>query len=171
MNRAAHEQFDMDAVRIEPARDGDHAAVRKLFYSGVVEGLVRANDTGADIENLKEGYFADDGDSGFWVARLDGETIGMIGVQKTLDNVAEVRRLRVRDDFRRRGIGTLLMKHALRFCQDKGYLKVVLDVQVDRGPAIALFEKFGFKLARTRENDGHKTLDFLLDLYSEPENR
>jgi ribosomal protein S18 acetylase RimI-like enzyme len=171
MNEAVPGQFDLDQVNIHLARPCDYGAVRELFYAGVVERLVRPNDTGADIEKLHEGYFADDGESGFWVASLGKEIIGMIGVQRTSDNVAEIRRLRVKDSYRRRGVGARLMQQALRFCQAKGYLKVVLDVQVDRAPAIALFEKFGFKLARTRELEGHKTLDFLLDLYSEPENR
>jgi len=45
---------------------------------------------------------------------------------------------------------------------------VMLDVRIERGPAIKLFEKFGFKLARQRELDGRKILDFYLDIYSEP---
>ena len=76
--------------------------------------------------------------------------------------------LRVQHDFRRRGVATLLMEEATRFCRQHGYLKVILDVRVERGPAIAMFEKFGFKLARVREIDVHKTLDFFMDLYTEP---
>ena len=94
--------------------------------------------------------------------------IGMIGVQKMGDNAAEVRRLRVRGTCRRRGIGALLMEKALAFCKHHGYLKIVLDVRIERGPAIALFEKFGFSHTRTREIDGRKLLDFYLDLYRDP---
>ena len=72
------------------------------------------------------------------------------------------------DDLRRRGIGMRLMHEAVAFCQRLGYLKVVLDVRFERGPAIALFEKFGFKLARTRDMAGRRMLDFYLDLYREP---
>ena len=53
-------------------------------------------------------------------------------------------------------------------CQRQGYLKVVLDVRIERGPAIALFQKFGFKHGRTREIGGRKLLDFYIDLYSDP---
>jgi len=92
----------------------------------------------------------------------------MVGVQKTSDHGAEVRRLRVREGYRRRGLGAKLMEQALGFCQHHGYLKIMLDVRIERGPAIKLFEKFGFKLARQRELDGRKILDFYLDIYSEP---
>lgn len=163
------ENFDVEDVQIVPAEEGDFSAIRELFAEGLAEGHIRSNDTGADIENIREAYFSDEGASGFWVAKLDDTVIGMIAVQRTDENAAEVRRLRVRKEFRRRGIGTMLMKHALAFCQRQGYLKVVLDVRIDLGPAIALFEKFGFVLSRTREIDGFEMLDFYVDLYREPE--
>lgn len=162
------DQFDLNAVDIAPPADDDHAAVKQLFHEGLQEGHLRENDTGADIENLWHAYFDDDGASGFWIARYQERIIGMIGVQHTSENTAEIRRLRVHDDFRRQGVGTRLMEQALMFCQDKGYLKVVLDVRIERGPAIALFEKFGFTLARTRDLDGRRMLDFYVDLYREP---
>jgi ribosomal protein S18 acetylase RimI-like enzyme len=154
-------------IQIRMARPEDHPAVCALFSDGVIEGHVRDNDTGADIDNLQEGYFSDGGASSFWVALLDADVIGMIGVQRTSDDVAEVRRLRVHERFRRLGVGTRLMEQALHFCRERGYLKVVLDVRIDRGPAIALFEKFGFKLNRVRDVNRRKMLDFLLDLYSD----
>ena len=161
-------KFDADQVKVRLARDEDHALVRQLFEAGLLEGQVRESDTGADMENLQDAYFADDGESAFWVAQYEGQIIGMVGVQKTADNAAEIRRLRVGENFRRLGVGTLLMEQALSFCQRHGYLKIILDVRIERGPAIALFGKFGFQLARTRDIDGQKLLDFYLDLYREP---
>jgi ribosomal protein S18 acetylase RimI-like enzyme len=167
MTEDATEQFDIEQVVVELATDDDIPSIIELFREGLDEGHIRANDTGADIENLREAYFNDEGQSGFWVARYHGQVIGMIGVQKTSENAAEVRRLRVRENFRRHGVGTKLMETALTFCHDHSYLKVILDVRIERGPAIALFEKFGFTLARTRELDGRKMLDFYVDLYRE----
>lgn len=169
MSEPAQANFDIEQVEIRPATDADQPAISKLYREGFEEGQLRSNDTGADIENLRAGYFSDDGQSGFWVACHDGKVIGMIGVQRTSNNVGEMRRLRVHSDYRRRGVGTRLMEHAMQFCQDQGYLKVVLDVRVEREPAIKLFEKFGFTLSRSRDVDGRKMLDFYLDLYREPE--
>lgn len=160
--------FRLEEVTVRLARPEDHLAVRRLFQAGLLEGHVAGNDTGADIENLADAYFSDEGQSALWVADYRDEIVGMVGVQKTSDHQAEVRRLRVRENFRRRGVGAKLMEQALAFCQHHGYLKVILDVRIERGPAISLFEKFGFKLARTRELDGRKMLDFYVDLYREP---
>ncbi len=158
----------MDGVAVRLAQDGDQPALRELFQESVLEGLIGDNDTGADIDNLRQGYFDDDGQSAFWVAAFESLVIGMIGVQKIADDSAEVRRLRVRNAYRRRGVGAVLMEKALMFCKHQGYLKVVLDVRIERGPAIALFQKFGFKHGRTREIGGRKLLDFYIDLYSDP---
>jgi GNAT superfamily N-acetyltransferase len=139
--------FDSTNLTIRLATEADYATVRELFSAGMVEGQVPGNDTGADIENLHEGYFADEGASAFWVASADDLVIGMIGVQRTRANTAEIRRLRVRAGYRRQGVGTALLNHAIDFCHRHSYLKVVLDVRIERGPAIAMFEKFGFALA------------------------
>lgn len=161
-------EFCLDHVAVRIAAEGDQQALRELFQESIIEGLVGDNDTGADIDNLREGYFEDGGQSAFWVAEYSALVVGMIGVQKIADNSAEVRRLRVRNAYRRRGLGAVLMERALSFCQRQGYLKVVLDVRIERGPAIALFQKFGFKHGRTREIGGRKLLDFYIDLYSDP---
>lgn len=166
----APETFDLSEVRIRQAEEGDHAAIHEMFGQSMEEGRLRGNDTGADIENLHEGYFADDGASGFWVASHGGEVIGMIGVQKIRENTAELRRLYVREGYRRRRVGTTLVEHAIDFCHHRAYLKVVLDVAFERSPAIAVLQKFNFTHVRTREIDGHRRLDFYLDLYSEPKN-
>lgn len=168
MLESTSEQFDIEDVQIILAEESHFTAIRELFHHGLLERQIRNNDTGADIENIREAYFNDEGGSAFWVATLGPTVIGMIAVQQTGENAAEIRRLRVRDGFRRRGVGTMLMKQALAFCQRQGYLKVILDVRIERGPAIAMFEKFGFLLARTREIDGRKMLDFYVDLYREP---
>ncbi|MBT8483955.1 MAG: GNAT family N-acetyltransferase [Phycisphaerales bacterium] len=161
-------EFDLTQLRIRIAEQRDHAAIRELFRQGHLEGAVRLNDTGADIEQLFHAYFSDDGASCFWVACYDDDVIGMIGVQRTREATAEMCRLRVRQGFRRLGVGTALMEEATEFCRRHGYLKVVLDVRVERGPAIALFEKFGFSLARSREIGERKMLDFYYDLYRDP---
>ena len=160
-----------DTFNIRTANPEDIPALRDLFDSGVYAGHIRINDTGADIENLQAGYFDDDGRSSFWVAESDSQVVGMIGVQRVGDEIAEIRRLRVRDGFRRRGIGANLLDHAVKFCRGHDYMKIVLDVRKERDPAIHLFEKAGFFLARTRETGGHKTLDFYVDLYTDPSTR
>ncbi len=161
----------------------ERGAIMYLYESGLLDGAHAQNDSEADIENLEQAYYNDEGRSGFWVAVLhgiaaedqnvdeqdpdDSKVIGMVGVQNIDLHTAEVRRLRVDPDFRNHGVGTRLMEQALAFCLDRGYLKVILDTRIDRIPAIKLFEQFGFQLNRTRDVQGKEVRDFYLNLYIE----
>jgi ribosomal protein S18 acetylase RimI-like enzyme len=152
---------------IRSFRAADLPACTRLYREGLIGGKIAENDTGLDIDDIESAYMQSDG-SHFWVAELltePPEVIGMIGVQHHEDNVGEVRRLRVRQDLRRRGIGSALVETALKFCRDRGYLKIALDTFVEREPAMRLFEKFHFRHSRTRRVAGKEVMHFYLDLY------
>ena len=149
------------SVRTFEPRDGD--ACRRLYVEGLLGGKLADNDTGLDIDDISAAYLHE-ANSHFWVAELDGEVVGMVGVQH-YDGVGEIRRLRVRNDIQRRGIGSRLVEVAVQFCQEHGYLKVELDTYVDRDPAVKLFEKFRFRHSRTKNVAGKDKLFFYLDLY------
>ena len=158
-------------VSIRSFRPGDMPACRKLYKEGLLGGKLAENDTGLDIDDIEFAYMRPPGNH-FWVAesipQSPGEApqlVGMIGVQHHDDDAAEIRRLRVTQDLRRRGIGSKLVETALRWCQDHNYLKVTLDTFMDREPAIKLFEKFHFRHSRTREVNGKELLYFYLDIY------
>ena len=163
-------------VTIRSFRKEDLAACTKLYREGLIGGKIAENDTGLDIDDIESAYMNKPGGH-FWVAETVGvaaadsgdgaarEIIGMVGVQQHEDNVGEIRRLRVRQDFRRRGIGSALVEVALKFCRDRGYLKIALDTFMDREPAVKLFEKFHFRHSRTRNVMGKDVMHFYLDLY------
>jgi ribosomal protein S18 acetylase RimI-like enzyme len=158
-------------VTIRDYRASDRDAVRFLYLQGMVLGAKLAdNDTGLDMDDIPLAYAAAGG-HGFWVAEnAAGEVVGMIGVQHD-GGSAEIRRLRVRVDNQRRGIGARLLEHALRFCQDKGYLKITLGTSVGTLPAVKLFEKFHFRLDHSKTVAGKDMLYFYIDLYARDPDR
>jgi len=166
MSDMSAEQFNAEKMVIRSATNDDVNVLRELFERSRIEGQTRENDTGADLDYLMSGYF-ECKESGFWVAQYEEWIVGMIGVQRISENSAEIRRLRVRDSFRRKGIGTKLMQHAISFCREKHFLKVVLDVRIERLSAISMFNTFGFLHGRERNLNGRKLRDFYLDLYSD----
>lgn len=163
-----HLESPVATAQIRHAIQDDLSVIQRLFDQSVYEGQTRINDTGADIENFEEAYLTSGETSGFWVAEEGDDVVGMVGVQEISDDVAEIRRLRVEEHHRRQGIGSTLMEQAISFCRDHGYVKIVLDVRIERGPAIEMFKKSGFFHSRTRENEGHKLLEFYVDLYQDP---
>jgi len=161
------------SVRIRSFRPEDTEACTVLYREGLVEGQqIAENDTGLDIDDIQHAYMNNPG-SHFWVAATsdaEPQIVGMIGVQHHEDNVGEIRRLRVREDYRRRRIGSALVETAVKFCRDRSYLKIALDTFMEREPAIRLFEKFHFRHARTRSVSGKEIMQFYLDLYQRERN-
>lgn len=151
---------------IRSFRPEDQAACNALYLEGLIGGKIADNDTAYDINHIDASYIKVPG-SHFWVAEApDLGIVGTIGVQQYETGVGEIRRLRVRGDYRRRGIGAALMEAALRYCQEKNYLKVTLDTFMEREPALRLFEKFRFRHSRTRRVGEKELVYFYLDLYS-----
>lgn len=145
---------------------GDQAACSALYIEGLTGGKIADNDTAYDIDHIQKAY-RDVPGSHFWVAEsAHGQIVGTIGVQHLEDGVGEIKRLRVRADYRRRGIGTALLETALEFCQEMSYLKVTLDTFVEREPALRLFEKFRFHVSRTRLVGEKELVYFYLDIYA-----
>lgn len=154
----SHEPDPSITIRSFEPRDAE--ACRALY----LDGRIAENDTGLDIDDIEAAYMTRG--NNFWVAtNASGEVVGMIGVQQHDAGVGEIRRLRVRQDHRRRGIGTRLVETAVKFCRDHNYLKVTLDTFIDREPAIRLFEKFHFRHSNSRELHGKELLYFYLDIY------
>ena len=155
---------DVDVV-VRSFRPADLPACRVLYREGLLGGRLAENDTGLDIDDIESAYMKPG--NHFWVAQTkSGDVVGMIGVQHHDEGCGEIRRLRVAEDWRRRGIGTKLVEVAVKFCHDHQYLKVTLDTFVEREAAIKLFEKFRFHHSRTRSLQGKDLMYFYLDLYT-----
>jgi GNAT superfamily N-acetyltransferase len=86
---------------------------------------------------------------GFWVARLAEEVAGSSAIDgRTADrDGARLRWLIVDPRFHGRGIGSLLVRTACRFCADKGYRKVYLWTFQGLDQARHLYESVGFRLS------------------------
>ena len=155
--------------RFEPH---DQVAVSRLYTEGLLAGQIAPNDTGADIDNLRDAYF-DDPRHHFWVAEVDGDVKGMIGVASDETHTAEIRRLRVAPEYQHTDLGPRLLKTAIAHCKHHGYLKVRLDTRFERDAALGMFDKAGFEHTRSKSLHGKELLEFYVDLYrkDDPNNR
>ena len=64
---------------------------------------------------------------------------------------------------RRRGLARTLVSYALRFGQDRGAVRAVLEVRASNQPAHSLYEQFAFRKLALRENYySHPTEDAIL---------
>lgn len=152
-------------VVIRSFQHQDAEACRRLYHEGLLAGTLADNDSGLDIDDIELAYMRPQGNHMFVAELTGGQVVGMIGIQGHEPGVGEIRRLRVADEHRRKGIGSALLERALRFCEERQYLKIMLDTYIDREPAIRLFERFRFKHSRTKRVGQKDLLYFYLDLY------
>jgi len=161
------QQVSFDALNrltLRSYEERDQSAVEHLFTNGLLAGQIDENDTAADIDNIRATYFADTHNH-FWVAELDGQVIGMIGVAHEERITAEIRRLRVAPEWQESPLPAKLMQTAIEHCRRHGFVKVVLDTRIARAAALELFTKLGFQHTRTKSHHGREALEFYLDLY------
>ena len=82
-----------------------------------------------------------------FAAVLENRRVGWIelGYDKW-NNRMRIWEFLVEEEFRRRGIGTLLMKHAVKAAEEKKARMLVLETQTCDVPAINFYLKFGYEL-------------------------
>lgn len=79
------------------------------------------------------------------LALNNGRAAGCVGLRKTNKNVCEMKRLYVRSQFRRRGIGRALAEAVIERAQKTGYKRMRLDTVPSMKAAKRLYESMGFK--------------------------
>ena len=126
-------------IRIEPMGLGDLEEVlrleREAFKSPWTRGMFLA-----ELEAPEGRYL---------VARKEGELVGYGGIRVFLDE-AHLMTLAVREETRRRGLGTLLLARLVREAARMGARFMTLEVRRSNLPAISLYRKFGFRVTGVR---------------------
>jgi DNA-binding MarR family transcriptional regulator/GNAT superfamily N-acetyltransferase len=87
-----------------------------------------------------------------WIAEKDGDNVGAVFVVGKSATVAQLRLLLVEPKARGLGIGARLVDETLRFARQAGYRRIVLWTQSNLAAARAIYQKAGFRLARTERH-------------------
>jgi GNAT superfamily N-acetyltransferase len=147
----------------------DREAVIRLFRDFMAElGDFAAYADRAIAEELgRIGEYYVDG--GFWVAEPDGAVVGMVGIERRSDAEAELRRMVVARQYRRRGIARALLAVAEDFCRQAGYAAVALSTSELQAPAMRLYESSGYRRVRSAMSEAttHKMVGGLTRHYYE----
>ena len=72
----------------------------------------------------------------------------MAGLERLTNDKVEVRRMYVAEEFRRRGIGAMLLGHLESWAKAFGYRQIVLSTSELQPQAKNLYESRGYELAR-----------------------
>lgn len=92
-------------------------------------------------------YYKDEDNSKYLIATIDQQVVGGSGIASFNDSVdiCELRKLFLLPESRGLGIGKALAEQCLAYAKSKGYKRCYLDTLSNMKPAIALYEKLGFK--------------------------
>jgi putative acetyltransferase len=97
-----------------------------------------------EVANLPGKYAAPDGR--LYLAFADGNAAGSIALRRLEDDICEMKRLFVRDEFRGQKIGVLLIEKVIEEARKIGYRKMRLDTfPAKMGKAVSLYESYGFR--------------------------
>ena len=150
------------AIVIEPARADDAPAIIALIGRVFAEYkfIWDPSSEVPDLFQLERRYARPAG--AFWVARLAGEVVGSVGVERLPDGRAELHRLYLDATLRGRGVGRALVETVLEWCREAGIGRLTLwsDTRFDR--AHRLYEGMGFTKTGERElpDDPNDTREF-----------
>jgi [ribosomal protein S18]-alanine N-acetyltransferase len=98
------------------------------------------------------------------VALFEGKLIGYVCVNYVLHE-SHLLNLAVHQDFRKQGVGTILMNEILSELKKRGCVFVYLEVRVSNTAAQAFYERFGFRAeSRRKKYYAHPNEDALLML-------
>lgn len=81
----------------------------------------------------------------FFVADVDGQLAGCVGLRPREDGVGELKRLYVRPAFQGMGLGRALVDAVIAHARRVGLSRVVLDAAPQTGVAQALYSVSGFR--------------------------
>ncbi|MDY2628358.1 MAG: ribosomal protein S18-alanine N-acetyltransferase [Lachnospiraceae bacterium] len=90
-----------------------------------------------------------------FVAELDGEPVGYLFFMAAADE-GELLRIGVSPEYRRQGVGQVLLEHMDYFVLENGIYSVWLEVRESNEPARALYEKSGFVTQGCRKKYYHR---------------
>lgn len=82
---------------------------------------------------------------GFWLAIQDGQIAGCVGLRTLRNRQCEMKRLWVRERFRKHGIGRMLVLACVEYAKENRFLLLRLATTESMTEALLLYESLGFK--------------------------
>ncbi len=81
-----------------------------------------------------------------WVAYSDSLPIGCIAYRKKADEIGEVKRLYIKNEYRGKGISKELLKTIEHYAKEQGCNTLFLDTRITLEPAVSIYRSYGFNI-------------------------
>lgn len=150
---------------IRAASNKDIEVIRALFreYADSLDIDLSFQEFEKELDNLPGEYQSPDGT--LLLAMYEGLPAGCVALRKIDRSVCELKRLYVKDNYRKKKIGKILMLEIIKVARNIGYKYMRLDTLSTMEKAIRLYYRIGFKeISPYRYNPIEGALYMELDL-------
>lgn len=122
----------------------DLETIRELFkeYAAQIGTDLCFQGFSAELAGLPGDYRAPGGT--LLLATAQGTAAGCVGVRRWDAATCEMKRLYVRPEFQRSGLGRILVERTIEWSAAQGYGRIVLDTLPSMAAAQRLYERLGF---------------------------
>jgi ribosomal protein S18 acetylase RimI-like enzyme len=130
-------------LSIRTYKPEDKPSILSLNKQGLISvGMWQPNGNHYDdLECVEDAYLKN---GTFLIGESNGRIIAMVGLRKVTDEIAEVMRMQVDPEFRRRGYGTMILTELETKAKKLGYRKLILFTSVTQTAAQALYAGCGY---------------------------
>ena len=109
-----------------------------------------------EMSHLRD-IFSEAKRNAFWVVAIDGQIIGMFGIESRSEYSTELRRMYLDRPYRGRGIAQRMLQCAENRARDLGFTNMILSTAEIQEAALAFYRKSGYQLVRTELADTMST--------------
>ena len=143
-------------ITITPFRAENQAEVKSLILAGLAEHWGALDPSkNPDLDDIAATYAG----ATFLLAWLQGRIVGTGALVPKTDSVAQIVRMSVAADMRRRGIGRLILRQLVERAKSAGYRQIVLETTATWHEVIAFYTRCGFRITHYHNEDAYFALD------------
>ena len=135
----------MNAIQITPFSRAYQKEVQGFVLAILEDEMGFFGYERPDLHDIQKTYQSDDL-SNFWIAFNGEELVGTVALLKKTKDLAYIKRMAVKKEYRKQGLGKQLLETLLHFAKDRGF-KMVCAGTVEENPnAIRFYQQNGFTL-------------------------
>jgi GNAT superfamily N-acetyltransferase len=141
-----------------PFQAENQVEVRNLILSGLAEhwGVLDLSKN-SDLNDISSTYT----NAVFLVAWYQKRIIGTGALIPRSNTTAEIVRMSVAADMRRKGIGRKILQQLCEYAKSSGYEHIILETTETWSEVIEFYRKFGFHITHHLNGDIHFALELL----------
>ena len=146
-------------IRANTAEEYKYAALLFKAYASWLNIDLGFQHFDKELKEIKIMYGKPEG--GIILCKTNDEYVGCVGIRKINSNTAELKRMFIKQDWQKQGIGKKLLEKAVELARELNYTTIRLDTLNYMTPAIKLYKGCGFYEIPAYYNNPNATAVYL----------